>query len=104
MLFKPIGTASIPAYWFAVCSVTCPHFIDLISHLSYSFILKMSLFACKAVSRVSEKHNAVNHRCENLKHFKLIGFSVMKQIAKQPIGVNQHKPYVIISLHEMQEV
>jgi hypothetical protein len=28
----------------------------------------------------------------------------MKQIAKQPIGVNQHKPYVIISLHEMQEV
>jgi hypothetical protein len=120
VLFKPVGTVNIPVYWFAVGSVSSPHLIYLISHLFSAacvcdalmselrmeavYSSKMSIFTCEAQSHISENHNLTNRRCEKLKPFTITGLSVMKPITKQLIGVDQYKSYVIIPLHQLQEI
>lgn len=69
-----------------------------------AYAFKVSLFICEAQSHILENQNLTNHHCEKLKLFKITVLSVMKQITKQLIGVEQHKSYVIIPLHHMQEI
>jgi len=58
-----------------------------------------SVFICQEQRHIPENHNLTNHLCVKLKSFEITVLSVMKQIS-----IEQHKPYVIIPLHQMQEI
>jgi hypothetical protein len=64
-----------------------------------AFASIVSVFICEEQSHIPENHKLTNRHCEKLKPFKITVLSVMKQIS-----VDQHKPYVIIPLHQMQEI
>lgn len=119
LLLKPLKTVNVTIHWFAVGSVSCLHFTDLINYLSlqlaYITLLmsemrmeaacasRVSVF-CEAKSHIPENHNLKKCHCEELNPFKITVLCVVKHIMKQLIGVEQHMPCVVVPLHQMQEI